>query len=94
MVVGSLQVKLHIPQSRSLKAKRFVLQSLIARVRSRFNAAVAEVGDQDLWQSALLGFAVVGNDRRYLNSALSTIGNFLSKEEEDFFVIDSKMEFI
>ncbi|HNV87251.1 MAG TPA: DUF503 domain-containing protein [Candidatus Omnitrophota bacterium] len=94
MLLGTLQVRLHIPQSRSLKAKRFVLQSLITKVRTRFNVSVAEIGDQDLWQSAFLGVAAIGNEKRHLNSVLSTVADFITKEEDDFLVTDSKMELI
>lgn len=35
------------------------MQSLIRRLRDRFNVSVAEVGSQDLWQRAELGVAAV-----------------------------------
>ena len=57
MVVGTLTITLQVPHSTSLKEKRQVVRSLTARLRQAFNAAVAEVGDQDLWQSAVIGVA-------------------------------------
>lgn len=77
MVVGTLRVEIHLPASDSLKAKRSVLNHLKERVRSRFNAAVAEVDHQDLWQRATIGFAVVGGEAgildRVLRDILSTV---------------------
>ena len=73
MVVGTLRVEIHLPASDSLKAKRSVLNHLKERVRSRFNAAVAEVDHQDLWQRATLGFAVVGGEPGILDRVLRDI---------------------
>lgn len=49
----------------------------MARVRGSFNASVAEVGQNDLWQSAVIGIAVVGNDRGFVNSTLDNIIDFI-----------------
>jgi len=62
---------LHIPESRSLKDKRRVLRSLKDRLRQEFNLSVAEVEDNDLWQRAALGMAVVCNDVGFAQQVLS-----------------------
>lgn len=77
MVVGICQLNLSIPGAHSLKDKRQVLKSLMARVRGSFNSSVAEVGQNDLWQSAVIGIAVVGNDRGFVNSTLDNIIDFI-----------------
>jgi uncharacterized protein YlxP (DUF503 family) len=59
MVIGSCTIELHIPGNGSLKGKHRVTQSIIARVHNEFNVSIAEVGNQDLWQSATLGVACV-----------------------------------
>ena len=80
MVVGTLRVEIHLPASDSLKAKRSVLNHLKERVRSRFNAAVAEVDHQDLWQRATLGFAVVGGEAGILDRVLRDILSAVESE--------------
>ena len=60
MFVGVARLTLQIPDSGSLKSKRQVLRRVTDRVKARFNVAVAEVEDQDLWQRATLALAVVG----------------------------------
>ncbi len=67
MVVGLCTVELYIPDGHSLKAKRQVLLSLKDRLRDKFNVSIAEVGDQDLWQKAVLGMACVANEGAYVN---------------------------
>ena len=59
--------------SHSLKEKRRALKALKDRIRSKWNVSVAEVEDQDNWQRAVLAVAWVGNDARFLTSALSKI---------------------
>jgi len=75
MAVGLLHIRLVIRGAHSLKEKRRVVKSLKDRIRSKFNASVAEVGSLDVHQVAALGVAVVANDRTYINSVLSQIGN-------------------
>jgi len=78
MTVGLLSVELHIPESRSLKAKRVVLKSIKDKIRNSFNVSIAEVGDNNLWQRAVLGIAVVSNDRKFANNVLNKIVDKLS----------------
>ena len=61
MVIGACRLTLHLPASHSLKDKRQVVRSVLARVRNRFNLAVAEVEDQESWQIATLGLVCVSN---------------------------------
>jgi uncharacterized protein len=89
MTVGIARVTLFLGGSHSLKEKRMVLRRLKDLVRGKFNAAIAEVGDNDLWQRASLGMTVVGNDRRFTESALDELLRFVrdhadvAKEERE-----------
>jgi len=70
IAVGLLTVDLQIPGSRSLKSKRKVVKSIVARLRQRFNVAVAEVDYLDKWQRCLIGVSAVSNDARHVDSQL------------------------
>jgi uncharacterized protein len=89
VTVGIARVTLFLGGSHSLKEKRMVLRRLKDLVRGKFNAAIAEVGDNDLWQRASLGLTVVGNDRRFTESALDELLRFVrdhadvAKEERE-----------
>jgi uncharacterized protein len=80
MVVGVLQLDLHIHDCQSLKAKRGVIKQLISRIRNSFEVAVAEVGDQDLWQRAQIGVAAIGPDRTVINQVLDRVVNFTDRQ--------------
>ena len=77
MTVGLCTVELFIPDGHSLKDKRRVLQSVKTRVRDKFNVSVAEVGDQDLWQKAILGLACVANESTHVNQVLDQAVNLI-----------------
>ena len=77
MVVGTLKIEFLLYDNRSLKGKRKVVRSMVDKVRSKFNAAIAEVGSNDKWQKIELGVSTVGNDRRHVDSSLNHILDFL-----------------
>jgi uncharacterized protein YlxP (DUF503 family) len=81
MVVGTLKLELFLPASNSLKAKRSVLNHVKERVRTRFNASVAEVEHQDLWQRAGLAVAVVGGAPGVLDNVLRDILAVVERED-------------
>ena len=63
-----LTIELMIPHAQSLKDKRSGVRGLKDRIRSKFNASVAEVGYQDKWQRAVLAVCLVGSNKRQLES--------------------------
>jgi len=73
LTVGTLEIDLRIAESRSLKSRRRVVNSLKDRIKVRFNVSVADVGDQNVWQRAVLGVAVVASDGRFANEVLSKV---------------------
>ena len=80
MIVGTLRLGLFIGGSASLKERRRVVKSLKDRIRSRYNVSVADVGDQDLWQSATLGVAVVASDTRFAHEVLSKVAGIVESD--------------
>jgi len=80
VVVGSLEIGILIRESRSLKARRSVVNSLKDRIRGKFNVSVADVGDQDVWQRTTLGVAIVSNERRFANEVLSKVLDVVGRD--------------
>lgn len=73
MVVGVLRVRLGIFEALSLKDKRRVTKSLKDRLGARHNVSIAEIDDLDHRQAATLGVAMIANEPRFVESALSKI---------------------
>lgn len=82
MVLGSCRIVLSLPGNDSLKGKRKVVRRILDRLRHKFNAAAAEVEDMDVHQRAVIGLAVVSNDRRHANSMLDTLTAFVAGATE------------
>jgi len=72
-----MEIDLHLSVSRSLKAKRAVLRPIVEGLRSRFRVSVAEVGDQDLWQRAKIGVAVVGGTTSHVEDVMNEIERWI-----------------
>jgi uncharacterized protein YlxP (DUF503 family) len=94
MHVAICQVKLRFPENQSLKGKRQILKSITARLRNKFNISVAEVGDNDLWQLATLGFSCVSNDRRHANEMLSHAIDFIVNGRFEVEILDYAIEIL
>ena len=77
MVVGVLQMELSIGDAMSLKDKRRVVKSIKDRIAHGHNVSVAEVGALDLHRTAIIGIAMVSNDSKYVEGALSKIVDFV-----------------
>jgi uncharacterized protein YlxP (DUF503 family) len=82
MVVGACRLRLILPDNHSLKGKRSVVRSVCAQVRQKFNVAIAEVAEQDAWQVAELGFAVVSSDGRHADRMVQEIVDFVELRAE------------
>ena len=92
MATVSVLLTLYIPSAHSLKDKRAVVRSLVARLRSRLDLTAAEVGLQDQLTRSRIGFAVVSEDvstaRRLADEALRFADDELLGKAE---VIDTEV---
>jgi uncharacterized protein YlxP (DUF503 family) len=94
MNVGVARVSLRIPENADLKGKRQVVKSIIGRVKSRFDVAVAEVDDNDSWKTATIGICCISNDRRHSNEVLSKVVHFIETAGFDAEILDISTEII
>lgn len=81
MIVGTCQIEMLIYGSNSLKEKRHVIKSIIERIKSRFNASVAEVDYMDLWNRSVIGVSVVSNSKTLCESSIAKIIDFIDNDE-------------
>ena len=83
-----------LPDSQSLKAKRQIARSVVARLRNQFNVTVAEADDNDLWQRLTLGVCCLSNDTKHANEILSNVVAFVEKSRDDLELLDYETEII
>ena len=94
MIVGMCKISLRIPENSSLKGKRQVVKPVLARIRNKFDVAVAEVGDNDLWKVATIGVCCVSNDKRHANQILSRVVDFVENSNFDAELLDYEIEIL
>jgi len=73
----ALTIHLHLPENGSLKGKRKELLSVRSALGRRFGAAVAEVGEHDLWQRATLAAGLVARSPGELERTADGIERYL-----------------
>ncbi len=74
---ATVRIELHIPESRSLKAKRAVIRPIVDGLRHRFHWSVAEVDHHDRWQRATIGVALVSASHGHLEDQLAVMERFM-----------------
>ena len=84
---------LHIPESRSLKAKRAAIRPIVDGLRHRFHVAVAEVDHQDRWQRSAIGVAAVSGTAGQLQDVLDSVERFVD-HAPDVEVLDVETTFM
>lgn len=94
MVVATALLHLHLPQSQSLKDKRRIVKSILARLQHEFTLSASEVADQDLWQLATLGLAYVSGDSSHANSVISHAVHFVESGPWDSWLSSYELEIV
>ncbi|PRR77262.1 hypothetical protein CLLI_24320 [Clostridium liquoris] len=82
MIIGIGTIYLRANWVHSLKEKRMIVKSITAKVRNKFNVSIAEVENQDIHQSIVLGIASVSNDSRYANSVIQNVLDYIESNTE------------
>ena len=78
MHAAAVRFDIHIPQSRSLKAKRQAVRPIVDGLRHRYKVSVAEVDHHEQWQRAAVGVALVAGSAARLKEVLDTVERFVA----------------
>ena len=82
MIVGVLRLQVSVFDAMTLKDKRRVIKSLKDRISRKFNVSIAEVEHGDSIRTCVLAVALVANERRFVDSALSGIVEFVRRNPQ------------
>ena len=94
MIIGACELQLYLPEVASLKAKRSVLKSLLARLRNKFNVATAEVDHNDVWQSAVIGIVTVSNSTVHANQMISLVIQWIEDNYPQVIISQQSIEIL
>ncbi|MEA3298414.1 MAG: DUF503 domain-containing protein [Chloroflexota bacterium] len=92
MNVGACKLELRLPENQSLKGKRRVVKSIIARLQNEYNVSVAEIDNQELWQLATLGISCVSNHRVHAEEMLTQAVKYVARNYPDVEMLGSEHE--
>ena len=73
MLIAACLIQLAVPAPNSIKARRRVANAVKERIRQRFHLSVAEVGDSDERQEAVIGCVELGNDPRVMRERMERV---------------------
>ncbi|MEM9954227.1 MAG: DUF503 domain-containing protein [Chloroflexota bacterium] len=92
--IGFCEIELYLPGVVSLKQKRGILKSMLTKMRNKFNVANAEVGNNDSWQSAIIGVTTVSNSTKRLHQTIQNVMKWIESTYPDAMIIKHDTEIL
>lgn len=93
MRIATIIFRLHAPWVHSLKEKRAIVKSLIAKLQNKFHVSAAEVDEQDTHQIIVIGVAAVVPHNAMADSLMEDISRFV-EENCDAEIVDEEREIL
>jgi uncharacterized protein YlxP (DUF503 family) len=82
LIIGTAKIYLFANWVHSLKEKRSIIKSIISKVKHRFNVSIAEIENQDLHQSIVIGVACISTDKKHADSTIQNVLNYIEENTE------------
>ena len=82
MIIATMTFRLHAPWVHSLKEKRMIVKSLVAKLQNRFHLSAAEIDDQDTHQIIVIGIAAIVPHTAMADSLMDQISLFVEENCE------------
>ena len=91
MIIATITFKLHAPWVHSLKEKRMIVKSILAKLENRFHVSAAEIDEQDTHQIIVIGVAAIVPHNAQADSLMENISRFV-EENCEAEIIDEERE--
>ena len=91
MIIATITFKLHAPWVHSLKEKRLIVKSILAKLQNRFHVSAAEIDEQDTHQIIVIGVAAIVPHNAQADSLMESISRFV-EENCEAEIIDEERE--
>ena len=91
MIIATITFKLHAPWVHSLKEKRMIVKSILAKLQNRFHVSAAEINEQDTHQIIVIGVAAIVPHNAQADSLMESISRFV-EENCEAEIIDEERE--
>lgn len=91
-LVGLCTVTFYLPGVTSLKGKRRIVKSLIARMRNTYNVSCAEVAKLEKWQSSVIAFSCVSNSMSHIEDTIQKVLKWTESTFPDALITEYDIE--
>ena len=82
MIIAVMSFRLYAPWVHSLKEKRMIVRSMIAKLQNRFHVSPAEIEEQDTHQIIVIGVAAIVPHQAIADSLMDEISRFVEENTE------------
>ena len=93
MRIATIIFRLRAPWVHSLKGKRMIVKSLVAKLRNRYNVSASEIDEQDTHQIIVIGVAAIVPHNAFADSLMEDISQFV-EENTEAEIIDEEREIL
>ena len=91
MNIAVMTFRLRASWVHSLKEKRMIVKSLIAKLQNRYHVSATEIEDQDVHQMIVIGVAAIVPHNAMADSLMDDISLFV-EENTDAEILDEERE--
>ena len=82
MNIAVITFRLRAPWVHSLKDKRMIVKSLVAKLQNKFHVSAAEIDEQDVHQIIVIGIAAIVPHNAMADSLMDEISEFMELNTE------------
>lgn len=82
MKIAVMSFRLYAPWVHSLKEKRMIVKSIVARLQNRFHVSAAEIEEQDTHQIIVIGVAAIVPHHAMADSMMDEIADFVEQSSD------------
>ena len=82
MRIAAMTFRLHAPWVHSLKEKRMIVKSIVAKLQNKFHVSAAEIDEQDIHQIIVIGVAAIVPHNAMADSLMDEISAFVEENTE------------
>lgn len=91
-IIGLCTLELYLPGVLSLKEKRSIIKSMLARLRNTFNVSTAEIDHHDVWQSAGIAIVTVSGSTVHARQVVSKTISWIEEHFPDVMIVRQEVE--
>lgn len=82
MKIATITFRMQAPWVHSLKEKRMIVKSIVAKLQNKFHVSAAEIDEQDVHQIIVIGVAAIVPHNAMADSLMDEIAQFVEENTE------------